>query len=294
MMKAIKEGLVTAPSVGRNKVEISLLQYADDTIFAVKGTADNARAVNWLLKFFEVISGLSINFDKSTVFGVNVGDEEFDEWARILGCRVGTWPMSYLGLRVGGRVNGTEAWKGVVDKVRGRLRRWEARSLSMRGRLTIIKSVLFAIPIYTLSFLRLTRKVESQLKSLMNQFLWGANEGEKRVTWVGWDKVCKSEKEGGLGVKNLGRLNKALLSKWVWKFLRDRDCLWVRVVNSRFGDLERNSSGTVVENTGRKRVGWWKKVVEVVEDGNMVPTSAGDYKPDDDDNFDEYLEGMFP
>ncbi|KAL6560496.1 hypothetical protein OROGR_004055 [Orobanche gracilis] len=28
--------------------------------------------------------------------------------------------------------------------------------------------------------------------------------------------------------------------------------------------------------------------------GKMVPTSAGDYKPDDDDNFDEYLEGMFP
>lgn len=51
--------------VGKDAVVVSHLQYADDTIFTVKGSMENARALKWLLKNFEVISCLKVSFDKS-------------------------------------------------------------------------------------------------------------------------------------------------------------------------------------------------------------------------------------
>lgn len=52
MMKAVREGLIKPSVVGRNKVEISHLQYADDTLFVVEGNVENAKALKWLLKNF--------------------------------------------------------------------------------------------------------------------------------------------------------------------------------------------------------------------------------------------------
>lgn len=94
-----------AASVGRDKLEVSHLQYVDDTIFAVKGSLVNAIAIKRLLILFEVISRLKANFEKSCVFAVNVENEVLMEMANILGCKVGVWPILYLGLSVGGRSN---------------------------------------------------------------------------------------------------------------------------------------------------------------------------------------------
>lgn len=130
---------------------------------------ENARALKWLLNFFEVISGLLVNYDKSCVFGLNLDEESLVEMAVELGCNIGILPIPYLGLRVGagGRINGVEAWNGVLDKVKGRLRRWEANSLFLGGRLTVVKSVLSAILIYNLSFQRLPKTVERNLTSVL-------------------------------------------------------------------------------------------------------------------------------
>ena len=42
---------------------------------------------------------------------------------------------------------------------------------------------------------------------------------EKKRHLVKWAMVCLDKKFGGLGVKDLGDLNKALLAKWSWRLL---------------------------------------------------------------------------
>jgi hypothetical protein len=44
-------------------------------------------------------------------------------------------------------------------------------------------------------------------------------EERKKVNWIRWDIVCKSKKDGGLGVKNLELFNVDLYAKWRWRFL---------------------------------------------------------------------------
>ena len=72
MTKAIEGGLYKGFLVGKKKVEVSLLQYADDTIFLGEATLANVRTIKAILRAFEMASGLKINFAKSScgAFGV--------------------------------------------------------------------------------------------------------------------------------------------------------------------------------------------------------------------------------
>lgn len=48
--------------------------------------------------------------------------------------------------------------------------------------------------------------------------------------------MCTKKEKGGLGVKSLSELNKALLYKWNWHFANEREALWRRVISWKFGE----------------------------------------------------------
>lgn len=131
--------------------------------------------------------------------------------------------------------------------------------------MTIVKSILSSMPLYMLSFSKLPKKIENLLRSLQCNFLWGGTETSKRVAWVRWTELCKSKKEGGLGIKELGIFNQALLSKWVCRFLNEKESLWYRVIKSSFGDLIWTTSGERGHRSRGGRTDWWKTIVEGVE-----------------------------
>jgi hypothetical protein len=43
------------------------------------------------------MSGLKINFTKSELISLNISTQEGQQYANILGCKVGTLPLTYLG-----------------------------------------------------------------------------------------------------------------------------------------------------------------------------------------------------
>lgn len=268
--RAVERGLLKACKVGRERVEVSHIQYADDWLFMVEGNRENVEALRWLLINFEAVSGLSVNFDKSTAFGVNIEREKLEEMVEGWGCRVEKLPIPYLGIKVGERLGGVEGWKEVVEKVRRKLRRWDTRKLSMGGRITIVNSILSAMPLYNMSFLPMPKMVAKQIQSLQCNFLWGGNGESKKMAWIKWDDLCKNKKEGGLGIKNLQAFNKALLCKWIWRYLKKDNKLWKRVLSSRHGVPLWKSRGVREVGGGGGRTGWWKRVSGLVEGGEGV------------------------
>ena len=78
MREAVKKNLFFEFLVGKDNVPVSILQYADDTIFFVEASLQNVITIKSILRGFELASGLKINYAKSC-FGA-VGKSE--QWAR--------------------------------------------------------------------------------------------------------------------------------------------------------------------------------------------------------------------
>ena len=73
-----------------------------------------------------------------------------------------------------------------------------------------------------------------------------------------WSIICSDKRNGGLGVRSLALLNKALLCKWSWRFAVEREALWRQVICAKYGKEEGGWRSRVVrDNFG---VGLWKAI----------------------------------
>lgn len=112
----------------------------------------NVRTVKYVLKLFELIYGLKVNFHKSLLVGVNVKSEWIREATTSLNCKVGNTPFKYLGFSIGVNPRLLSTSNNVLDAVGRRLSRWDNKNLSIRWRVVLIKLVLSTLLVYFLSF----------------------------------------------------------------------------------------------------------------------------------------------
>ncbi|GJU71360.1 hypothetical protein Tco_1262765 [Tanacetum coccineum] len=99
-----------------------------------------------ILKCFEEVSGLRVNYNKSKLYGFGVNEVDLRDMARWMRCRVGEFPFTYLGLPIGENMRRVGAWNTVMVKVKNHLADWKSKSMSFEGRLTSIKSVIGRLP----------------------------------------------------------------------------------------------------------------------------------------------------
>ena len=89
-------------SRGGEEMQLTHLLFADDTLVFCSDLRDQLAYLSWILLWFEAISSMKINLDKSSI--LSVGDvENLEVLAANLGCRTGTLPSTYFGLPLGMR-----------------------------------------------------------------------------------------------------------------------------------------------------------------------------------------------
>ena len=69
------------------------------------------------------------------------------------------------------------------------------------------------IPNYAMQCVALPAKILNSINRLSRNFLWGSSESKKRLHLVGWKKIAKSKKDGGLGIQVAKAKNVANLAK---------------------------------------------------------------------------------
>ncbi|GAU42670.1 hypothetical protein TSUD_106440 [Trifolium subterraneum] len=230
MRKAVELGKFKEYRINNN-IQFQILQFAVDTILMGEGIWDNIWIIKTLLRSFELVSGLKINFVKSKLYGLNVDSRLLEVGSAFLSCRSETIPFKFLGIPVGANPRRQETWKSMVDAMIKRLNSWISRQLSYGG-----------------------------------NFLWGGGLDDKKLCWVKWDQICLPKESGGLGVKNLELFNLALLSKWKWRLLSDGDAIWADLLRFRYGHLPTQILGRDTHLTGAKHSIWWKDVVSLGRD----------------------------
>nr|GEV22983.1 RNA-directed DNA polymerase, eukaryota [Tanacetum cinerariifolium] len=158
-----------------------------------------------------VFKGIRLNGSLSLSHFFYADDALFmGEWSdsNMKGCSIMENKFCYLGVMVGEKMYRRKAWDDVVLKLRSRLSRWKAKTLSIGGRLTLLKSILGASPLYNMSIFKVPKGVLKEMESIRR----------------------------GLGVSSYFALNRSLLFKWVWRFVSQDGFLWFRVIHVVHGN----------------------------------------------------------
>jgi len=117
--------------VKRGGTVLSHLQYADDTICLGETSVDNLWTLKALLRGFEMVSGLKVNFHKSCIMGVNVEVDFLNMASDFLNCQKGEIPFVYLGLPVGANPRKVSTWEPLLCQLRKRLHSWGNKYVSL-------------------------------------------------------------------------------------------------------------------------------------------------------------------
>ena len=76
---------------------MSHLQYVDDLLVLIVGGIDDLRIIKLILNLFEGMSGLAINFHKTSIFSTTTGQLAKDPLVQTLSRSKGMLPSIYLG-----------------------------------------------------------------------------------------------------------------------------------------------------------------------------------------------------
>lgn len=99
------------------RVEVSHLQFADDSLFLGDWSSRNAQNLMILLDNFGNASGLKLNLQKSHLFEIGVFTAKINRLAPRIYCASATIPFTYLGLPIGANKKRVASWK-VVEQTK--------------------------------------------------------------------------------------------------------------------------------------------------------------------------------
>ena len=94
---------------------VSHLLFAEDTILFYDADVEQILHVRMLLLCFQAVTGLKVNVSKSEL--VPIGEvNNVHALAEILGCRIGSLPMTYLGMPLGASHKSPTIWNPKIGR----------------------------------------------------------------------------------------------------------------------------------------------------------------------------------
>jgi hypothetical protein len=131
---------------------------------------EKAQNLKLILAAFEQLLGLKISFHKSELFCFSEAQDSAADYAELFGCGQGQFPIRYLGIPIHYQRLTLAEWKLVEERLHKHLSSWKGKSMSLRGRLVLINSVLTNMVLYMISFFLLPKGVIHKLDYYRSSF----------------------------------------------------------------------------------------------------------------------------
>ena len=211
--------------IGKNEYKISML--ADDTNIFINYCEKSLNAVLKALESFSTLSGLKINFDKSMAYCIGVRKEMVfktiypikwcDDVIETLGVIIPLYDRTDMY-----KIN-YEPKLAAMENV---IRSWASRNLSLRGKVTVIKSLLMSQLQYVASVLgKPDQGIIRRIDRIVYKFLWNGSEKIKRKV------MMNTREEGGLYVPDFETICQCAMIKWVYRYVHMENCNWKQIVD---------------------------------------------------------------
>jgi hypothetical protein len=202
----------------------------------LQGDYQGVLALKSILDEFAALSGLHINYAKSTLVPIHKEETLVTQCVQSIGCKREGFPQPHLGLPLSLHKLPLSAYSPYIQKPDRYLSTWQAHLLNKMGRAVLVNSVLDSQLVYFMSSLQLPPAVIKQMDGKRRAFLWSGDKSGKASPascLVAWTTVCKPKDLGGLGLKDIGIQNICLLLKLLHRVHCPQSSAWAIWVRGR-------------------------------------------------------------
>jgi hypothetical protein len=169
-----------------------VLQYADDTLIFLHSSRAAILEAKHVLQNFELATGLSINYNKTTFLPVYLDTPTTQDLAALFGTIVCSFPQTYLGLPLSPHKLYVNDCLPLIASCDRYLSGWHASLLNRAGRLTLATAVLSSLPLHYMSALNIPKTTIKAIDRRRRAFFWTGDEvchGSKCL--VAWENACQ-------------------------------------------------------------------------------------------------------
>ena len=160
-------GLIQGFHVGPSSsagIRIAHLLFAIDTILFCDASREQLLSIRPILSCFQAFTSFKVNVGRSEI--VPIGEvSNIHNLANILHYRMGSLPMTYLGMPLG-TLYKTAIWNSILEEMEKKLAGWKQLYLSKGGRVTLLKSTLSSLQTYFLSLFTIPKVVAMRLERI--------------------------------------------------------------------------------------------------------------------------------
>lgn len=200
----------------------------------VEGSELGLINLKFLLMCCEAASSLKINFAKNEVVVMGYSAEKQMRIADGLNCKLFEFPITYLGFLLGQSRILVKDLDPLVERVQAKAEPWRARFLSKPSRTLFINVCLSSMPMFTMGLYLLPESIHVSMDKERTRFFWQGAKDNQKYHMVKRINICKLKEQGGVGMLNYRRMNVALLLKWVWRILRGKGGLWLKLIKAKY------------------------------------------------------------
>lgn len=159
---------------------------ANDSLFFLKADHKNTTNLLQIFKEYEAASGQMINLEKSSItFGNNVYQHTRNGIMRTLQIPNIGGSGKYLGLPEQFGKRKKEMFQYIQARVQQKIDGWQTKFLLAAGKETLIKSISYAMPVYSMNCFQLPMELCSDIDSMVARFWWGSTKDKRKLSWPG-------------------------------------------------------------------------------------------------------------
>jgi len=208
----------------------NVLQFADDTVI-ITNSLEGIRECLRVLRHFGSVSGLVINKEKTELINLSNKPHSSNTTFGLTWC---TTPFRYLGIWFSTDPIQMEYknYRHRLDKIRNLLKIWRQRDLSLKGKVTILRSLALSQLLFPMSLLDCPLWAMSEANDLFFKFLWSDKPDKiKRST------VIRGIEQGGLKMIDIDTMARAMKAKWCVKMYADSQKKWCNIASTFFDNI---------------------------------------------------------